>query len=214
MTGAPLRTYSVTLPAWVDDALDAARPGLSTPEDRMRLVNALAERNVKEATGGPFAALIVGTRTGEVIAAGVNLVLASGLSGSHAEAVTISIAQARLGTWDLAAHDEPLELVVNWRPCAMCYGSTLWSGVRVLTIAGDGPELEALTGFDEGPVRADWAAQLESRGITVNTDVLRSAFSSMYEAACDVLRSEAIEVFERYSRRPGTTVYNARRPTA
>jgi tRNA(Arg) A34 adenosine deaminase TadA len=196
MSDATVTSFSVQLPAWVDDELAAVRNGLATDEDRMRLVNRLAERNVEEGTGGPFAALVVGTRTGEVVAAGVNLVLASGLSGSHAEVVTIGIAQARLGTWDLGAHDEPLELVVNWRPCAMCYGATLWSGVRSLTIAGDGPELEALTGFDEGPLREDWAQQLEARGIAVRIGVLRD---------------EAVAVFERYSQRPGTTVYNARR---
>lgn len=189
-----MTTFGATLPAWVDDEL-AAAPALDTDEGRMRLLNRIAERNVAEGSGGPFSALTVRRGSGEVVAAGVNLVLASGLSSMHAEVVTISVTQARLGTWDLGALDDPLELWVNWRPCAMCYGATLWSGVRGLVIAGDGPELEQLTGFDEGPVRDDWAAQLEARGIAVRVGVLRD---------------EAIAVFRRYGENPDTVVYNAR----
>ena len=189
------RTFGAELPAWVDDELEAARAGLGTDEGRMRLLNRLAERNVAEGSGGPFAALAVRSGSGEVVAAGVNLVLASGLSSMHAEVVTISVTQARLGTWDLGSLEDPLELWVNWRPCAMCYGATLWSGVRGLVVAGDGPELEALTGFDEGPMRDDWAAQLEARGVAVRVGVLRD---------------EAVGVFERYRATPGKTVYNAR----
>lgn len=189
------RAFGAELPAWVDDELEAARPGLGSDEARMRLLNRLAERNVAEGSGGPFAALAVHSGSGEVVAAGVNLVLASGLSSMHAEVVTISVTQARLGTWDLGALEDPLELWVNWRPCAMCYGATLWSGVRGLVIAGDGPELEALTGFDEGPMREDWAAQLEARGVAVRIGVLTD---------------EAVAVFERYGADPDKTVYNAR----
>jgi tRNA(Arg) A34 adenosine deaminase TadA len=189
------RAFGAELPSWVDDEVEAARSDLGTDEGRMGLLNRLAERNVAEGSGGPFAALAVHSGSGEVVAAGVNLVLASGLSSMHAEVVTISVTQARLGTWDLGALEDPLELWVNWRPCAMCYGATLWSGVRTLVVAGDGPELEQYTGFDEGPVRDDWAEQLEARGITVRNGVLRD---------------EAVAVFQRYGANPDKTVYNAR----
>jgi tRNA(Arg) A34 adenosine deaminase TadA len=192
--GMAIRAFGAELPVWVDEELEAARADLGTDEGRMRLLNRLAERNVAEGSGGPFSALTVHRGTGEVVAAGVNLVLASGLSSMHAEVVTISVTQARLGTWDLGALDDPLELWVNWRPCAMCYGSTLWSGVRGLVVAGDGPELEELTGFDEGPMREDWAQQFEDRGISVRVGVLRD---------------EAVAVFERYGSNPDKVVYNA-----
>ena len=189
------RAFGAELPAWVDEQLEAARPDLATDAGRMGLLNRLAVRNVAEGSGGPFAALTVRSGSGEVVAAGVNLVLASGLSSMHAEVVALSVTQARLGTWDLGALADPLELWVNWRPCAMCYGATLWSGVRGLTIAGEGPEVEQLTGFDEGPMRDDWAAQLEARGIRVRVGVEREA---------------AVAVFARYRDTPGKTVYNAR----
>ncbi len=191
----PVRAFGAELPAWVDQELEAARPDLGDDEGRMRLLNRLAERNVAEGSGGPFAALTI-RASGEVVAAGVNLVLASGLSSMHAEVVAISVTQARLGTWDLGSQTDALELQVNWRPCAMCYGAVLWSGVRALTIAGDGPEVEALTGFDEGPMRDDWVEQLEARGVRVRVGVLRD---------------EAVGVFERYGADPTRTVYNASR---
>jgi hypothetical protein len=66
--------------------------------------------------------------------------------------------------------------------------------VRRLVIAGDGPEVEELTGFDEGPMRDDWAEQLDRRGIEVTSGVLRA---------------EAVEVFRAYGDRTDAVVYNA-----
>jgi hypothetical protein len=64
----------------------------------------------------------------------------------------------------------------------MCFGAVLWSGVRSLVIAGDGPELEAITGFDEGPVHPDWRGELAKRGIELVEDVLRTAALADYRA--------------------------------
>jgi len=193
------RGYGATLPDWVFDELTAVAGPLTSAEERMALVHRLAARNPVEGSGGPFAALVVNTADGEVVSAGVNLVLSSGLSAAHAEVVALSLAQLRVGTWDLGAEVAvERELVVNWRPCAQCYGATMWSGVRRLVVAGEGPELEELTGFDEGPMREDWAEQLRRRGI---------------EVVSGVLREQALEVFADYRRmvaERGLTVYNAR----
>ncbi|WNG18083.1 nucleoside deaminase [Cystobacter fuscus] len=183
------------LPGWLVKELHTYNALLPTAEDRVRLTNRLAARNYKEGNGGPFAALVVDPATGELVSVGVNVVLSSGLSSVHAEVMALSLAQARLGTWDLgSAGGRPLELVVNWRPCTMCYGALVWSGVKHLLIAGDGPECEALTGFDEGPMPTDWRAELEGRGISVTSGVLRS---------------DAIAVFAEYGR-SDALVYNAR----
>ncbi|MFJ2610107.1 nucleoside deaminase [Streptomyces sp. NPDC091279] len=195
-TSALATSFGARLPDWVPAELADIPETLPTDEDRVRLVNRLAERNHREDTGGPFAALVVESGTGRIVSAGVNLVLASGLSSTHAEVVALSLAQTRLAAWDLGAPGGPdLELVVNWRPCVMCYGAAMWSGVRRLLIAGDGPEVEVLTGFDEGPMREDWAEQFDERGI----EVVRG-----------VLRDEAIEVFRGYGARDDAVVYNAR----
>ncbi len=180
------------LPSWVIDEVDAAGP-CATVDERMRLVNRLAARNFMEGSGGPFAALVWDADAGRIVSAGVNLVLSSQLSSMHAEVVTLSLAQTALGNWDLSsAHHE---LVVNWRPCAMCYGATIWSGISSLVIAGSGPELEEITGFDEGPIRDDWKQQAEDRGIRV-TD--------------GVLTGEALDVFHSYAA-SNRLVYNPRR---
>src|SRR3546814_7361546 len=121
----------------------------------MDLVNDLADRNWRAGKGGPFAAIVVEAESGRLVSAGVNVVRSSGLSSMHAEVTAIGLAQTALGRWDLGAAGADLQLVVNWRPCVMCYGATMWSGVRSLVVAGDGPELEALSGFDEGPVVED-----------------------------------------------------------
>ncbi|WLW50771.1 nucleoside deaminase [Streptomyces sp. YU58] len=198
------REYHVALPAWIDDEL-AGTPGvLPDREDRMRLVHRLADRNWREGNGGPFAALVAERESGRIVSVGVNVVLASGVSSAHAEVVALGLAQTALGGWDLGGEGLPAhELVVNWRPCVQCYGATMWSGVRGLVVAGEGPELEEITTFDEGPLGADWAEQFEARGI----DVVH-----------DVLRDEALAVFRAYRKavdtEDGVVVYNARGGTA
>ncbi len=199
-TGALATQFGVRLPSWVLDEVGPDVPALATVEQRVQLVNRLADRNHREGTGGPFAALVADAETGEILSVGVNLVLAGNLSSLHAEVVAISLAQVRLGGWDLAAHEQaPFELVVNWRPCVMCYGAAMWSGIERLVIAGAGDEVERLTGFDEGPMRDDWREQFEARGITV---------------VSDVLRDEALAVFRAYGDRTDVVVYNGRRRSA
>ncbi|MCX5242977.1 nucleoside deaminase [Streptomyces prunicolor] len=199
-----VKEYRVALPAWIDDELADVPAVVPGREDRMRLVHRLADRNWREGNGGPFAALVAERDTGRIVSVGVNVVLASGVSSAHAEVVALGLAQMATGGWDLGATGLPShELVVNWRPCVQCYGATLWSGVRTLVVAGEGPELEEITTFDEGPLGADWAEQFEARGI---------------EIVGDVLRDEALAVFHDYRKAvdeaDGIVVYNARGGTA
>ena len=190
----PISTsFTMTLPTWLVDEADTLPAVLPTLEERMALVNRLADRNWREGNGGPFAAIVVDDTTGELVSAGVNVVLSTGKSSGHAEVMALGLAQQRLGRWDLGAGAE-LSLVVNWRPCVQCYGATMWSGVRSLVVAGSGPELEELSGFDEGPMVADWAEQFEARGIRVTQDVGRE---------------EALEVYRAYGA-SDALVYNAR----
>ncbi|MFT4265212.1 MAG: nucleoside deaminase [Nocardioides sp.] len=188
--------FSLALPPWLAAELPDAPPAFADDASAMAYVNALAARNHVEGNGGPFAAVVLERDTGALVSVGVNVVLASGLSSAHAEVMALSLAQARLGRWDLGASGRPAHtLVVNWRPCVMCGGAALWSGVRRIVIAGDGPELEELTGFDEGPAHPEWVAEMERRGVEVRVGVGRD---------------EAIEVFTAYGAREDAVVYNAR----
>ena len=188
--------FEASLPAWLVEELPVLVAGgpLETAEDRVALANRLADRNWRAGNGGPFAAVVVDAASGELVSVGVNVVLATGLSSVHAEVMALSLAQRRVGRWDLGADGADLELVVNWRPCVMCYGATMWSGVRSLAIAGEGAEVEDLTGFDEGPMPEDWEGEFVRRGIRVSVGVGHD---------------DAIEVFRAFGA-SDAVVYNAR----
>jgi len=187
--------FTLGLPDWAVDELNELPGYFSTREDRMAAVIQFSRMNFQRRTGGPFAAGVFERDTGRLIVIGVNRVVPFNCSSAHAEVIAISLAQKHLGVYDLGAAGLPVhQIVVNWRPCAMCFGAVLWSGVRSLVIAGDGPELEEITGFDEGPVHPEWRSELERRGI---------------ELVEDVLREEAIEVYKEFSA-SREFVYNAR----
>ena len=195
MDAALPTAFSASLPAWLVAELPAlAATPLPDDDTRVALAIRLADRNWREGTGGPFAAVVVDAASGELVSVGVNIVLASGLSSTHAEVTALSLAQTRLGRWDLGADDAQLELAVSWAPCVMCYGATMWSGVRRLVIAGHGDECGSLTGFDEGPMPEDWIGEFERRGIRVRSDVRRD---------------EAVDVFHAFGA-SDAVVYNAR----
>lgn len=167
---------------------------LPVGEDRMRFVLDLARENVAFA-GGPFAAAVFEHDSGRLLAAGANRVVASGYSCAHAEVVALSLAQRRLGHYDLGQGSFPdCELVSSAEPCLMCLGAVLWSGVRHLVCGARGEDVSAL-GFDEGPKPQDWIGELRHRGI---------------EVRCDVLRDEACKILRAY-RAAGGPIYNASR---
>ena len=155
-------------PGWLDQELDLVTPR-TDDEAKMRLAVDLARRNVDHG-GGPFGAIIVEAPSGRIVSAGANWVVAQRSSLLHAEIAAIAFAQASLGTHTLGAGD--YELVASSEPCAQCLGATAWSGVRRLVCGATTADAEAI-GFDEGPRRDDWVAEIEKRGIRVTLGVLR-----------------------------------------
>ncbi len=186
---------TLTLPNWAIQEMAAMPDYFPTLEDRMAAVIRFSRLNFENETGGPFAAGVFEEETGKMVVIGVNRVVPHQCSSAHAEVVTLSMAQSLLSTFDLGGPDMPAyQLVVNWRPCAMCYGATIWSGVRSLVIAGSGPELEEITGFDEGPIHPQWDVELQKRGISLTEGIMTA---------------EAIEVFRDFAN-SGALVYNGR----
>lgn len=175
---------TLTLPDWATAELAALAPRrFAGVEERMRLVIALARRNFEEDTGGPFAAAVFDDHAGRLVAIGVNRVVPMRCSSAHAEVMALSLAQHATGSHDLGGAGQPRhQLVVNWCPCAMCCGAVVWSGVRALVIAGSGPVLEQITGFDEGPIHPDWAGELTRRGVEVTDGLLRDETLAMFQA--------------------------------
>jgi tRNA(Arg) A34 adenosine deaminase TadA len=184
----------IQMPEWIDRFLTGYPDALPSVRDRMSLVIEAAQRNISEATGGPFAAAIFETESGKLISLGVNLVLSQGLSILHAEMVAFALAQKKIGSYDLGRYDLPAhELVTSIEPCAMCFGAIPWSGVRRV-IAGARDADARSIGFDEGPKMKDWKSELEKRGIAILRDISR-------EAAAQVLLNYSLQ---------GGIIYNSR----
>ncbi len=185
---------SITIPSWISGYLERTRTVLATALERMDLVIELARKNIEHKTGGPFAAAVFNTQSGELISAGVNLVTRSNLSVCHAEILAIMQAQTILGNFDLGAPAMPCcQLVTSTAPCAMCLGALPWSGVKEL-VCGARDEDARSVGFDEGAKCSDWIEQLQKRGIQVITDISRTR-------ASEVLRAYALS---------GGVIYNGR----
>jgi tRNA(Arg) A34 adenosine deaminase TadA len=175
---------SIHLPAWVGEMFAGREVVCAAAEDRMRLAIELSRRNVEQGTGGPFGAAVFERDSGRLIAAGVNLVVASGCCVSHAEIVAIMLAQQALASHDLGAAGLPVcELATSTEPCAMCLGAIPWSGIRSVLCGADGADALSI-GFDEGDKPPDWPGRLEARGIHVTRGVLR-------DEAAGVLRQYA-----------------------
>ena len=185
----------LSLPNWATELESQLPESIGNAAERMRVVIKFACLNVQQGTGGPFAAGVFETQTGRLVAIGVNQVVRLECSSAHAEIVALSRAQKKLGSFDLGAKGMPQhQLVVNGQPCAMCYGSIPWSGVRSVVCGASGEQIEKITGFDEGPIHPNWRQELESRGIQVEEGVLA-------DDACQAL-TEFV--------RAGHRVYNGR----
>ena len=176
----PVADLRLTLPRWIDDEVDAARVHA---DDAMRvgLAIRLARRNVEERTGGPFGAAVF-DQAGRVVATGVNRVLPQHCSVAHAEILALAGAQARAGRARLNEDGGRYVLATSAQPCAMCYGALIWGGIDEVLIGARADDVQALAGFDEGPLPADWRGELERRGIAVQVDLRR-------DEACAVLRA-------------------------
>ena len=182
-----------SLPEWLEIYSSTYKPS-SSLDERMKFVIGASRRNVDEGSGGPFAAAVFESGTGELVSLGVNLVFIRKSSILHAEMVAIALAQMKLGAYDLGGSGMAVhELVTSAEPCAMCFGAILWSGVRHLAFGAFSEDARAI-GFDEGPKLENWIEELEARGIRVTTGVEREA---------------AREVLQHYAR-TGGHIYNSR----
>lgn len=175
----------LTLPAWVHDAVDAAR-AYRSDADKVALAIDLSKRNVEANSGGPFGAAVFGPDD-RIIAIGVNRVVPHACSVAHAEMMAYMLAQGRTQRLRLNrdADDNPvgrITLATSSQPCCQCYGATVWAGIDRLLIGARAEDVMALTEFDEGPLPADWVGELNTRGIEVVRDIER-------DAACAVLRA-------------------------
>ncbi len=91
----------------------------------MQLAIDLSVENVDNG-GGPFGAVIV--RDGEIIATGVNRVVANNDPTAHAEVSAIRHACDKLKTYRL----EGCTIYSSCEPCPMCLSAIYWAGIKRL----------------------------------------------------------------------------------
>ena len=171
---------TIKYPDWVDEVIDWDR-SYASDTDRMRLAIQVARENVERGTGGPFGAAIFETVSGRLVSVGMNSVVRLHNCILHGEMVAFMMAQQKLQTYTLSARGLPRhELYTSCEPCAMCLGTTLWSGVHRV-VYGATREDATILNFEEGPVFPESYAYLEDRGIEIVRQVMREEARAVLE---------------------------------
>ncbi|MBN1996185.1 nucleoside deaminase [candidate division KSB1 bacterium] len=173
-----LLSVHLKLPEWFASMRTTNR-FFDSDNAKMQFVLDLTDKNVQNDTGGPFGAAIFYQKTGELISAGVNVVVSMNCSIAHAEVMAIIFAQHKLSLYRLG---DGYELFSSAQPCFMCTGALMWSGVRRLVYAADRHDVESILGFDEGPLPEHIENELTARNIRVTKHLLRTP-------ACSILQS-------------------------
>lgn len=163
----------IRLPDWL--AAMPLPPAPASDEACMRFAIAAARENVARSSGGPFGACIRLDSTGEVIAVGANLAMASGNPVLHAETVAISLAGRRL------AERGGATLFTSCEPCIMCLGASHWAEIGRIVSAALKEDAEAV-GFAEGAGTEQLRVEMEARGVVFVSGLLRADGAAVLQA--------------------------------
>jgi tRNA(Arg) A34 adenosine deaminase TadA len=174
------REITFRLPAWVEPILERAPAAMPDVEDRMRLVIEVAAEQVRQGTGGPFAAAVFDRSTWGLMSVAMNMVVPTSACVAHAEVLCLALAGQGVGSFVLP----DAELVSTTEPCAMCLGAIPWSGVASLVCGAKDEDARAI-GFDEGDKPPDWIDRLRRRGVAVTCGVLRDEVRAVLQAYVD-----------------------------
>ena len=182
-----MNQLNLTLPNWIDSFLAKYPKIISDPEEQMRFVLALTERNIREKTGGPFGAAVFEQDSGKLVSVGVNVVIQQNCSAAHAEMMALMLAQKALDHYDLGDASFPAHrLVTSGKMCAMCLGNVCWSGIKEVLSSAEPEDVEKITGFDEGPAPQNYNQELERRGIKIKPELLRSEGQAVLQLYVDL----------------------------
>lgn len=173
-----MSALAIALPDWLRDW---AMPAAGDETACMQAAIALARENVDRATGGPFGA-VLRDGDGRIVAAGVNLVPPAGNPVLHAEVVAFSRAVAA------GAKLDGLTLVTSCEPCIMCLGASHWAGVGRVVSGALKADAEAC-GFDEGVGVAELRADMQARGVTFQSGLLRQEAAAVFARYRELGRS-------------------------
>ncbi len=121
----------------------------------------MANQNVGDLKGGPFAAVIV--KDGEVIASSCNLVTSTNDPTAHAEIATIREACRKLNTFEL----KDCIIYSSCEPCPMCLGAIYWARISKIYYAADRHDA-ADAGFDDEFLYRELLLPESERSITIS----------------------------------------------
>jgi len=163
---------------------------MKSHEEYMREAILLSAQSIEEG-GGPFAALIVDSKTGEVIGRGKNRVTLHSDPTAHGEVEAIRDAGKNTGMHEFA-HGV---LYTSSEPCPGCLLETVFNAGITEIYFGNGIEDAAAIGFADDH---NWHI-LD----TTARDIIQRAGGTMTQ----LLRDEALEVFKAWHTKPDKVEY-------
>ncbi|MDP6478725.1 MAG: nucleoside deaminase [Phycisphaerales bacterium] len=111
-----------------------------------RAIELARQTAIIERAGGPFGCVIV--RGGQIIAEGVNRVLAEQDPTCHGEVAAIRAACKKLNSHDLSG----CTLYTSCEPCPMCYAASWWARIDMIYYAATIRDAKEFGDFDDLPI--------------------------------------------------------------
>lgn len=145
----------------------------------MRMAIRLSEKNVDEAKGGPFGAVIV--KDGKMIAKSANKVTLSNDPTAHAEVSAIRAACKKLKNFDLSG----CVIYTSCEPCPMCLGAIYWARLDKIYYANTKKDAAAI-GFDDQFIYEELDLAMEKRQLPI----------------IQMMRTEALIAFKKWEQSP------------
>ena len=148
---------------------------MKTASDYLGIAIDLARRNVVERGGRPFGAVLV--RNGEVLATGVNDILATNDPSAHAEMQAIRAAAAALKNPRL----DGCAMYASGHPCPMCLSAMHMIGISEVYYAYSNDDAEKF-GLSSARIYAEMAKPLAQQAIRIEHVPVRGDGEDPYEA--------------------------------
>ena len=144
-------------------------------KDYLRMAVGLARNNVVERGGRPFGAVLV--KDGQVLATGVNEILATHDPSTHAEMQAIRAATAAQQNPRL----DGCEMYASGQPCPMCLSLMHMVGIKAAYFAASTADGEPY-GLSTARIYAEMAKPIEQQSLLMSYQPVKDEGESPYEA--------------------------------
>jgi len=159
---------------------------MTDDETFMARAIALSEHTaLVESAGGAFGAVIV--RDGRIVGEGANRVVAENDPTWHAEMAAIRDACKNEGNFKLPG----ATLYTSAEPCPMCMAAAYWAGISRIFYASTNEDALRHGNFDDSMIYEEIRKPADQRKIPIR----------------QIMRAEAIEVWERYEAKADRVPY-------